>query len=578
MPSPEPFWVAGESMHRSKLSSSISIMKKTFFFSLFVLGLAKILQAQVPILDSGGALIYEQAAYDVSFYDLAIRIFPDEKRIEGQVIVKAKVVHPMNYLVLDLDTLLQVEEVWDLSDATSPRVTNLRREQGKTWINLGHTRQAGEWVSVRIRYGGKPRVAKNAPWDGGFSWAKTKQGAHWIATTCQGEGADLWWPVKDHVSDEPDSMALHVRVPKGLVAACNGRLETEAEHKDGSVSYNWFISTPINVYNVALNIAPYRRIDGTYKSIAGEDFPVMFFVLPEDYDKGKKLFTEIMDHIRFYESLLGPYPFRADKYGVAQTPHLGMEHQSIIAYGANFNNGSMTGGKDWGFDALHHHEFGHEWWGNLVTNFDWKDMWIHEGFCTYMQALYLEEKQGMKGYHAYMDNMRRFPNNLAVAPSKSQSSKEIYRAPIYTKGAWILHALRYLIGKEALMNALREMCYADAEMERTTDGSQCHFATTEDFQRICEKHSKLKLDWFFDLYLRQAALPKLISKVENNTLSLRWEGPNQLPVYMPIEVKVGGKLERIELNSTEKIIKLSPEDKPEVDPNRWGLYEIAKGS
>lgn len=532
--------------------------------------------AQTPILDSGGPLSPEQASYDVTFYDLNVSINPETRELDGQVVVHAKVVHPMNHLVLDLDTLLSIQEIWDLSNPKKPVAAPFERNVGKVWIDLGFTRQAGEQVQVRILYGGKPRVAARAPWDGGFTWATTKSGAPWITTTCQGEGADLWWPCKDHVSDEPDSMAFNVRVPEPLVAACNGRLRNTVKHKDGTQTFRWYISTPINIYNVALNIAPYRSIEGPYKSVSGETFPVVFYVLPEDYEKGKKLFSEIFEHIKFYEKLLGPYPFRIDKYGVAQTPHLGMEHQSIIAYGANFNNGSMTGGKDWGFDALHHHEFGHEWWGNLVTNADWKDMWIHEGFCTYMQALYMEELKGIQGYHDYLNASRRFPNNLAVAPLASQSSKQIYRAPIYTKGAWILHALRAVIGKEALLKSMRRLCYNTPEAEKIKDGRQCHFVTTADFQLICEQESGKPLGWFFDVYLRQPQLPKLVSKVEGQQITLRWETPQNLPFNFPIEIKINGKIQRVDLGKESISLSFNPGDKPEVDPNRWGLYDIAK--
>lgn len=547
-----------------------------FFFISITLLVYSAISAQTPILDSGGPLSPEQAAYDVTFYDLSVSIKPETREIDGQVIVRAKVVHPMNQLVLDLDTLLNVQEIWDLSNPKKPIAAPFVRKVGQIWIDLGFTRQAGEQVQVRILYAGKPRVAARAPWDGGFTWATTKSGAPWITTTCQGEGADLWWPCKDHVSDEPDSMAFNVRVPEPLVAACNGRLLSTSKHKDGTQTFHWYISTPINIYNVALNLAPYRSIEGPYKSVTGETFPVVFYVLPDDYEKGKKLFTEIFEHIKFYEKMLGPYPFRVDKYGVAQTPHLGMEHQSIIAYGANFNNGSMTGGKDWGFDALHHHEFGHEWWGNLVTNYDWKDMWIHEGFCTYMQALYMEELKGIKGYHDYMNNSRRFPNNLAVAPLASQSSKQIYRAPIYTKGAWILHALRAVIGKEALLKSMRRLCYDTPETEKIKDGRQCHFVTTADFQLICEQESGKALGWFFDVYLRQPQLPKLVSRVEGQQISLRWETPQDLPFSFPIEIKINGKIQRLDLGKETITLSFNPGDKPEVDPDRWGLYDIAK--
>ncbi|MEY4135271.1 MAG: M1 family metallopeptidase [Saprospiraceae bacterium] len=532
--------------------------------------------AQTPIYDSGGVLSPEQASYDVTFYDLSIQVFPEAQRIAGTLEVRARIVHPMNVLVLDLDTLLAVSGAVLLDDGGLPQALSIQRKGGKIWIALGKTRQAGEDIRVQVHYGGKPRIAPRAPWDGGFDWKKTSSGAHWIATSCQGEGADIWWPVKDHVSDEPDSMGLHVRVPKPLVAACNGRLSRTEDHGDGTATYHWYVSTPINVYNIALNIAPYRVIQERYTSIVGESFPLMLYVLPEDYEKGKILFEEIKEHIAFYEKLLGPYPFRKDKYGVAQTPHLGMEHQSIIAYGANFKNTSMTGGVDWGFDALHHHEFGHEWWGNLVTNYNWQDMWIHEGFCTYMQALYVEEKQGKSRYLDFMASQRRFGNELAVAPREILTSDGIYRAPIYSKGAWVLHVLRGVIGDEAFFSALRRMAYPSADLEKVTDGRQCRFATTDDFLLLCEEISGMDLDWFFEVYLRQPRLPRLYSRIEGQELTLRWEAPGGLPFPMPVEVGLDGKVQRVPVGDKAVTVKIPRNTQALVDPNRWLLCDLVR--
>ncbi len=532
--------------------------------------------AQLAIYDSGGPLIREQAAYDVHFYDLELSIDPDQQRIEGILKMQAQIVHPTHWLVMDLDTLLKIRHIQEAGQNLE-----FRRELGRVWIDLKQSRQPGSAIELEIAYGGKPRVAPRPPWNGGFTWAKTPKGSPWIATTCQMIGADVWWPCKDHVSDEPDSMALHVRVPEPLVVASNGRLFKEEKNQDQTTTYHWFISNPINIYNVALNIAPYRSITGSLESVAGEKFPVVFYVLPEDYEKGQKLFPEILDHLRFFEKHFGPYPFRADKYGVAQTPHLGMEHQTIIAYGANFSNGSMTGGKDWGFDALHHHELSHEWWGNLVTNADWKDMWIHEGFGTYTQALYLEEKQGMEVYHQYMDNMRRFRSELAVAPKASQTAQQIYRAPIYSKGAWILHSLRFLVGKEVLMKSLRKMAYPDPALEQITDGSQTRLVTTDDFIQICEEMSGKELNWFFEVYARQPKLPTLLVEELKNSIRLSWKTPENMPFPMPVEIEIEDnqgqfRKQRVEIpvSGAEVKLDLSKDNKIEIDPENWVMMEI----
>lgn len=527
------------------------------------------------ILDSGGPLMPEQAAYDVKEYDLTLEVFPQDSSIRGSLSTKALIVHPTYWFVLDIDTVFSIESIVELQEGDMMIPRNFHQEIGKLWIDLGNTRCPGELVDITVNYGGKPRIAKRPPWDGGFTWEYTKDGLPWIATTCQGEGADLYWPNKDHVSDKPDRMGLHITVPKGLFVATNGKLIQKVTNNNKTVTYDWLVSTPISNYNISLNIAPYKVIEGELKSVSGNTFPIYFWVLPENYEDGKKLFPQILDHLRFYEELLGPYPFQADKYGVVQTPHLGMEHQTIIAYGANFSNSSMTG-MDWGFDALHHHELAHEWWGNLVTNSDWRDMWIHEGFGTYMQPLYVEHLHGKEAYHKAMNQIRFFGNTLSIAPREVTSAHVIYKAPIYSKGAWILHTLRYLIGDEAFFEALRKMAYPDLNEGDIIDGTQAHFATTDDFLTIVEETSGKELAWFFEVYLRQPQLPVLYSLVEKGKLTLRWKTPDNLPFPMPVDVKIGETIKRYEIPAEGLTIKLKKGDKPEVDPNRWLLMEVSR--
>ena len=514
---------------------------------------------EVDIYDSGGVVPPEQAAYDVTYYELDLRIDPEQQRIAGTATTVGRALESLSHVVLDLDTLLTVREVTTAldGDPDAPAPLAWERRTGRLWIDPGEGLGPGAEFAVRVAYEGAPRVAPRAPWDGGFVWAKTEAGDPWIATANQGQGPDLWWPVKDQVSDKPDSMTIRIRVPDPLVVATNGRLREVETHDDGTRTYHWFVSTPISAYNVALNIAPYVTIEAEFTSVAGESFPVMFFVLPEDEERGRALFPEIVEHLEFYEDVLGPYPFRADKYGVAQTPHLGMEHQTIIAYGAGFDPGSMTGGRDWGFDALHHHELAHEWWGNLVTNADWKDMWLHEGFGTYMQALYAERLGGEELYSEYMDSMRRGIRNRApVAPRESRTAGEIYfnsGGDIYSKGAWVLHTLRGLIGDDPFFAALRRMAYPDSARRHAIDGEQVRFATTDDFLRIAEEESGRELDWFFEVYLRQPALPELVATRESkaaaraDVVHISWNVPGGLPFPMPVEIDVDGEVRRVEV-------------------------------
>jgi aminopeptidase N len=303
-------------------------------------------------------------------------------------------------------------------------------------------------------------------------------------------------------------------------------------------------------------------------SVAGDTVPVQFFVLPENEQDGRNLLPEILDHLAFFEDVLGPYPFRADKYGVAQTPHLGMEHQTIIAYGAGFRNESMTRGTDWGFDALHHHELSHEWWGNLITNLDWSDMWLHEGFGSYMQPLYVERKQGPEAYTAYLRNSRRgLRNEQAVAPRQVMSGKEVYNGDIYAKGAWALHTMRYLLGDDIFFEVLRRQAYPDPALEAVTDGRQTRFGTTDDFMKLAERISGTDLDWFFDVYIRQPDLPELVAEQAGDTVTLSWSVPGDLPFPMPVDVRIGEVTERVDLSAGPVELRIPEGVAFEIDPD-----------
>jgi aminopeptidase N len=497
---------------------------------------------------SGGALPPGQAAVDILHYDLSVAVDPEKRSISGVNVVTARVVAPVGHLVLDLDRPLTVTRVG--LDGRS-----FRRNEGMVSIALDAWKSPGETVRVSVQYEGAPRAAKSAPWDGGFVWSKTPDGRPWIATACQGEGADLWWPCKDHPSDKPETMDLRVTVPDGLFCASNGVLAGD-RRGDGTRTLHWSIRSPISNYNVALNIAPYEQLKVAYTSVTGEPIPFSFWVLPQDAEKGRKALGGFVRDLRFHEEVCGPYPFRAEKYGVAQTPHLGMEHQSIIAYGNRFR--AEPDGYDW----LHHHELSHEWWGNLVTCRDWADLWIHEGIGTYMQALYLERLRGPEALRKEMAKTRRgIRNEKPLAPRRPVDSKEGYFGDIYSKGSWVMHTMRWVLGDEAFFKALRRMAYPDPGKERVTDGSQVRFSDTEEIRAIAERVSGRDLGWFFEVYLREAGLPELA--VEDGVL--KWKSPRNLPFPMPVPLKVGGRLLRAEPGS--KV----PAEPHEVDPDRWIL-------
>jgi aminopeptidase N len=521
---------------------------------------------------SGGVLIPEQAAYDVQHYALSLEVVPEREHIEGTLEMRAEVLEPVSRLALDLDGRLKVSDV-RVRAAARPLASRFEHDGGRIWIEVETPLAAGEEVALAVDYGGTPREAPRPPWDGGFTWKRTKAGKPWIATSCQGEGGDLWWPCKDHPSDKPETMDIVVTVPKGLFCASNGVLVSD-QTSGKKRTLHWRVSAPISNYNVALNIAPYEVLEKSYESTGGELVPVFFWHLPESRKQARKALPEFLEHLAFLEELCGPYPFRAEKYGIVETPHLGMEHQTIIAYGNKFAGGPF------GYDWLHHHELSHEWWANLVTCADWKDMWLHEGFGTYMQALYAERKLGSEGLTAFMKQRRRaLKNERPVAPRATQNSKQIYFGAdggfdndIYDKGAWVLHTLRWVMGDEPFLRALRRMAYPDPALEEVTDGSQVRFADTEDFRAIAEEIHGADLSWFFEVYLRQPELPRLKIDENGRSLALTWDVPVDVDFAMPVPVEVKGELVRVPMPGGRGRLELRSK-RYAVDPDLWLLRE-----
>jgi aminopeptidase N len=526
---------------------------------LLPLLLALVTPQDAPRLTSGRPMPPEQACYDVWQYTLSLSIDPEKRAIQGTVEVYAKILESSDEIVLDLDSGLTVDSVVmrdpGVCDIGDDRPVPFTHRDGEIRIQAPELLRKDDsskerYFAATVAYHGQPREAPRAPWDGGFVWAKTPSGAHWIATANQMQGADLWWPCKDQPDDEADSVVINVTVPKPLVCASNGQLFGVYD-AESTRTFTWHVTTPINTYGIALNIAPYETISRDYTSIAGDTFPVTYWVLPENLAKGKVLFEDILKQMRGLEELFGPYPFRADKYGVAETPHLGMEHQTIIAYGNGYRNDLW--GEDRGYDELHLHEFAHEWWANLVTAKNWNDFWIHEGFASYAQALYAERVAGETAYFTEMQEQRRHANRAAIAPREPRSTAEMYfgdvpgspGGDIYAKGAWVLHSLRWLVGDEPFFRALRRMAYPDPALEQTTDGSACRFATTDEILALAEEHTGEELDWFFEVYLRGAELPVLAWEQQGDELVLAWTAPNGKPFPMPVEVRLGDQYVRV---------------------------------
>ncbi len=548
-------------------------MKMTLFLVLFAAMILALLRAQ-DTYDSGGPLMPEQAIYDVVFYDLRLRIDPLHKSISGSNAVTVRALAPMDTLVLDFDALFVIDSISVQGVPGAPLPTTFERKGSKILIDLLTTRMQDAVVRTTIHYHGQPREAPYPPWDGGFTWAQTPSGAPWIGVSCQTNGADIWWPCKDHPSDEPDSMAIRFTVPADLTCISNGQLRDVITNSDDTRTFYWFVSTPINNYGVSLYIAPYESSDISFTSVTGEPFPMAFWHLEGNENDYTELIAQIPKQVHFLEQLLGPYPFRIDKYTVVQAPYLGMEHQTCIAYGAP--PGYNYGPYNQPFDGLHLHELAHEWWGNMITAADWKDFWLHEGFATYMEALYAEHLNGFAGYQDVMQGIKHFTNRAPIAPRESRSTNQVYGIDIYYKGAWVLHSLRHVVGDDAFFESLRRFLYPDPALEGVKDGRQCRLASTQEFIETVEGVSGRRLDWFFEVYVRRASLPVLQTWIKNKMLHLRWKTEDDIPFPVDVPVQIGEKLVVADMSTGEASILLDPFVAPQIDPDDRILKTVVR--
>lgn len=479
----------------------------------------------------------EQEAVAFERAELSFKVDPARKWLDGDARLTFLAGKPIAKLVVDLDRgyTIGLVEV----DGANVAAAGWRNPDGRMTVDLPKPLAAGAHVTLRIRYAGTPHVANKAPWDGGFVWATAPTGEPWVATAVQGEGCDLLWPCIDHPLGEPMEVIQHITVPSPLVAAGNGIAEGMEENA-GWRTYHWRAKNP-NTYAIALNIGPYELLQGDYQSRYGNTIPLRFWHLKGNEAKATGLFAEFAPMLDFFEEMIGPYPFADEKMGVVETPHLGMEHQTINAYGNGYKK------DEYGYDWLLQHEFAHEWFGNQLTHVDWDDFWLHEGFGSYMQPLYAQWLRGDMAYMAALLKQRAaLANKYPVISGRGLPENEVYTAgqgpgnDTYYKGSLMLHTLRGLIGEEAFFRAIRELVYGTAKPK--PGNFRPRHASTDDFIAIVNRLTGKDYRWFFDGYLRHAALPDLIATRDANGLSLRWKTGDERPFPLPVQVRLGNRV------------------------------------
>lgn len=488
-------------------------------------------------LSSGSERTPEQAATVIDLADLTFRVLPASKSLEGDASLILSFRQPVERIALELDTVLAISAV--SVDGTALSSDQWSNPDGRLIITPGRVLPADRRVTVRIQYAGQPHQAVRAPWDGGFVWSTTPDGQPWIATAVQGEGCDLFWPCIDHPQGEPARVDLHITVPAGLSAPSNGRFLGKTDNADGTTTWNWSAAHP-DTYAIALNIGPYEEMSADYQSRFGNTVPMRFWHLKTDKpERAAALFAEFPRMLDFYEATVGPFPFANEKMGVVETPHLGMEHQTINAYG----NAYALDGK--GYDWLLQHELAHEWFGNQMTNATWDDMWLHEGLGTYMQPLYARWLNGERYMEAELAAMRLLVKNaFPLVSGRPKDAATVYEdrtgpgLDLYYKGALVAHSLRLLIGDEAFQRSVTRLVYGRPDPR--PGNFQPLYATTPDFIRIVEEESRRDLGWFWRAYLYQAALPRLDMSRDGERVTLTWATTSGA-FPMPVEVEVDGQ-------------------------------------
>ena len=489
-----------------------------------------------------GSITPERAWWDLTYYHLDIKVEPDKKYISGSNTVGYKVLESNKVMQIDLQKPMNITSI-----SSKNKELKFTREGNAYFVELRKKQKKGDVNYIKINYEGFPKEAIRAPWDGGLSWKKDENDNHFIATSCQGLGASVWWPNKDHMYDEVDSMLISVNVPKNLTNVSNGRLKKITELDDDTRTFDWFVTNPINNYGVNINIGDYVNFSEVYKGEKG-DLDIDNYVLSYNLEKAKEQFKQVPMMIEAFEHWFGPYPFYEDSFKMVEVPYLGMEHQSSITYGNKFQNGYLgrdLSGSGWGleFDYIIIHEGGHEWFANNITYKDVADMWVHEGFTCYSENLYVDYFFGKEASAEYVIGTRRGISNKKPIIGQYDVNRE-GSGDMYSKGANLLHTIRQLTNNDELWRqTLRGL---NEEFYHST-------VTTKEIEEYISNSIEIDFSRVFDQYLRDYRIPVFEYEINNGILSYRWNDVIE-GFDMPIEVKIDGETKL--LQPTNKFQKL----------------------
>ncbi len=525
----------------------------------------------------------DRAWWNVTYYDVSVRPDLSARRITGVTAIAFVALADGHRMQVDLQQPMVVDSVtWEVQTQRDGVVTiedrplRFDRAGHVILVHLSDTLASGEANTLRVHYHGVPRAARNPPWDGGWIWRQDPSGRPWASVACQGLGASVWYPCKDHQGDEPDDgAALHITVPDSLQAVGNGRLTGRVPHGDGTTTWHWKVTYPINTYNLVPSIGRYAHISEVH---AGQEGPLDcdYWVLAGNEARAREQFKQVPAMLDCFEAHFGPYPFRADGFKLVEAPHLGMEHQSAVAYGNGYRNGYMgrdLSGSGWGetFDYILVHESGHEWFGNSISTDDMADMWVHEGFTMYSEVVHVECLHGREAGEEYLAGVRRnIMNDRPVIGPRGVNEEG--SGDMYYKGAALVHMVRHIVGDSTFLPLLLEMNRRFLRQVVTS-------ADVEAFIIGYDARTRERIDpRLFDQYLRTTRVPELQWTLRNGELWVRWT--KAVPgLRMPVRVELSdGRRPLLDARDTWSATGLRPGKGAtlEVDRNWYATAERVK--